>query len=101
VLLYRGGLLDHGRRRALVVAPAPEAMPLLPAGQIVRGSARQATERVRAGGWLILSEALAREHHLHLGQALELPSPNPTFFRLAALSTNLGWAPGGDHHERC
>ena len=94
VLRYRGGLLDYGRRRALVVAPAPGAMPLLPAGQIVRGTPRQATRRVRSGGWLILSGALAREHHLHLGEVLELPSPNPTFFRLAALSTNLGWAPG-------
>jgi putative ABC transport system permease protein len=94
VFVYRGGLLDYGQRRALVIAPPPRATPLLPAGQIVRGDARRASERVRAGGWVVLSEAIATEHHLHVGQTFRLPSPNPTTFRVAALSTNLGWAPG-------
>jgi putative ABC transport system permease protein len=49
---------------------------------------------LRAGGWVVLSQALAEEHHLHLGQAFTLPSPVPQRFRVAALSTNLGWAPG-------
>jgi putative ABC transport system permease protein len=92
--LYRSGLLDYGQRRVLVIAPPRQATPLLPAGQIVQGNAGQASERVRAGGWLILSEALAAEQHLRIGQALTLPSPDPTTFRIAALSTNLGWAPG-------
>jgi putative ABC transport system permease protein len=92
--LDRGGLLDYGTRRVLVIAPAPRSMPLLPAGQIVRGNARQAEQRVGAGGWLVLSQALAAEQHLHIGQALVLPSPVPTSFRVAALSTNVGWAPG-------
>jgi putative ABC transport system permease protein len=94
VRLYRSGLLDWGERRVLVIAPPREATPLLPAGQIVEGNAAQTTERVRAGGWLILSKALASEHHLHIGQALELPTPKPTVFRIAALSTNVGWVPG-------
>jgi putative ABC transport system permease protein len=92
--LYRSGLLDYGQRRVLVIAPPRQATPLLPAGQIVQGNAGQASERVRAGGWLILSEALAAEQHLRIGQALTLPSPDPTTFRIAALSTNVGWAPG-------
>ncbi|MGO9247429.1 MAG: FtsX-like permease family protein [Solirubrobacteraceae bacterium] len=94
VRLYRSGLLDYGQRRVLVIAPARGAAPLLPAGQLMQGNVTQATQRVRAGGWLILSEALASEHHLHIGQALTLPSPDPMRFRLAALSTNIGWAPG-------
>jgi putative ABC transport system permease protein len=49
---------------------------------------------VRAGGWLILSQALASQDHLRIGQAFTLPSPNPSRFRVAALSTNVGWAPG-------
>ena len=49
---------------------------------------------MRAGGWLVLSQAVASEHHLHIGQAITLPSPDPSTFRIAALSTNLGWAPG-------
>ncbi|HYM45568.1 MAG TPA: FtsX-like permease family protein [Solirubrobacteraceae bacterium] len=92
--LYRAGLLDYGERRVLVIAPPRQSTPLLPAAQLVQGNVRQATERVRAGGWLILSQAIASEHHLHVGQALTLPTPDPRTFRVAALSTNVGWAPG-------
>jgi len=94
VQLYRSGLMDYGERRVLVIAPPRGATPLLPGAQLVRGNLRQATGRVHAGGWLVLSQAIASEHHLHIGQALELPSPNPTAFRIAALSTNVSWAPG-------
>ncbi len=94
VRLYRSGLLDYGERRVLVIAPARQAEPLLPADQLVRGNLRQATARVRAGGWLVLSQAIASEHHLRIGQAFTLPTPDPQTFRLAALSTNLSWAPG-------
>ncbi len=92
--LYRSGLLNYGERRVLVIAPPRDATPLLPADQLVQGDLRQATARLRAGGWLVLSRALASEHHLHIGQAFTLPSPDPQTFRLAALSTNMTWAPG-------
>ncbi len=94
VRAYRGGLLDYGERRLLVLAPPRRAAPLLPASQILVGSARQATDRVREGGWLVLSKAIAAEHHLHVGQSLRLPTPNPMSFRIASLSTNLGWSSG-------
>ncbi len=94
VRIYRSGLLDYGERRVLVIAPPRQATPLLPTAQIVQGNVTQATERVRGGGWLVLSQALASERHLHIGQAFTLPSPDPMTFRLAALSTNVGWAPG-------
>jgi putative ABC transport system permease protein len=94
VYLYRSGLLDYGARRTLVIAPSPQSNPLLPAGQIVRGDPLQAEARVRAGGWLVLSQAIAAEQHLRVGEAFTLPSPDPMRFRVAALSTNIGWAPG-------
>jgi putative ABC transport system permease protein len=94
VRLYRSVLLDWGERRVLVIAPPTGATPLIPPGQLLEGNTRQATERMRAGGWLILSKALASEHHLHIGQALTLPTPDPTILRIAALSTNVGWVPG-------
>jgi putative ABC transport system permease protein len=94
VRLYRSGLLDYGERRVLVIAPPRQAVPLLPADQLLEGNLRQATERVRAGGWLVVSRALAEEHHLRIGQAFTLPTPDPENFRIAALSTNIGWAPG-------
>ena len=94
VRLYRGGLLDYGERRVLVLAPPRHDTQLLSGSQIVQGNPRQTVARVRAGGWLVLSRAIAAEHHLHIGQAFTLPSPDPRTFRIAALSTNLGWAPG-------
>jgi putative ABC transport system permease protein len=94
VRLYRSGLLDYGERRVLVVAPPDRSTPLLPADQLLAGNLRQASERVREGGWLVLSQALAEEHHLGIGASFTLPSPEPQRFRVAALSTNIGWAPG-------
>ncbi len=94
VRIYRGGLLDVGERRVWVIAPPREAVPLLPASQILEGDVHDAEARVRAGGWMVLSRALAEELHVRVGEALTLPSPLPTSFRVAALSTNIGWAPG-------
>jgi putative ABC transport system permease protein len=94
VQLYRGGMLDYGYRRVLVAAPAREATPLLPAGQILQGNPRQAEELVRRGGWAVVSQGLAEEQHLRIGQAFTPPTPDPMRLRVAALSTNLGWAPG-------
>ncbi|HTA15338.1 MAG TPA: FtsX-like permease family protein [Solirubrobacteraceae bacterium] len=94
VRTYRSGLLDIGRRRALVIAPPRQASPLLPANQLLQGDPRQAEERVRAGGWVVLSEAIATEEHLQVGQAFLLPAPVPHVFHVAALSTNVGWTPG-------
>ena len=94
VRVYRGGLFDWGERKVWAIAPPSEAVPLLPSSQILEGSIAQASARVRAGGWLVLSEAIASEHHLRIGSRVTLPAPVPTSFRVAALSTNIGWAPG-------
>jgi putative ABC transport system permease protein len=94
VRLYRGGLLDWRDRRVWVIAPPRESSPLLPASQIVEGDVGQASARVRAGGWAVLTQAIAEEHHLHIGSPFTLPTPQPTPMRVAALSTNIGWAPG-------
>jgi putative ABC transport system permease protein len=94
VRTYRGSLLDWGSRKVWIIAPPAQASPLLPPSQIVAGALPRASARVRAGGWLVLSQAIAQEHHVHVGQRIELPSPNPTTLRVAALSTNVGWAPG-------
>ncbi|HEY7892332.1 MAG TPA: FtsX-like permease family protein [Solirubrobacteraceae bacterium] len=94
VRVYRGGLLDWGLRRVWVIAPPAEAMPLLPSSQILDGSVAQATAHLREGGWVLLSKTLAEEHHLSIGDTFILPAPVPSTFRVAALSTNIGWAPG-------
>jgi putative ABC transport system permease protein len=94
VRVYRGALLDWGERRTWVIAPPAAATPLVPPSQLVEGDLRLADARLRAGGWAVLSEALADEHHLRIGDAFTLPAPRPSRLRLAAISTNIGWAPG-------
>jgi len=94
VRVYRGGLLDWGKRRLWVIAPPMQATPLLPASQILEGSVAEATVHIRAGGWAVFAQALAQEHHLHIGESVTLPTPVPRTVRVAALSTNIGWAPG-------
>jgi putative ABC transport system permease protein len=49
---------------------------------------------LKAGGWAVFAQALAQEHHLHIGDTVRLPTPVPSTVRVAALSTNIGWAPG-------
>jgi len=94
VRVYRGGLLDWDERKVWVIAPPGEAVPLLAPSQVLEGSIKRATARLRTGGWLVLSQALASEHHLRIGSTVTLPTPIPMSFRVAALSTNIGWAPG-------
>jgi len=90
----RGSLLDYGNRRVWVIgAPAGQRAPV-PPSQLLGGQLRTADTRLRAGGWAVISQALADEHHLRVGQSFLLPSPTPQRFRVAALITNLGWPPG-------
>lgn len=92
--LYRASLLEYGDRRVWVLAP-PETTPTpVPAKQLVSGSPMQTDTELRRGGWAVVSQALAAQHHLHIGQSFTLPAPRPISLKVAALSTNLGWPPG-------
>jgi putative ABC transport system permease protein len=92
--IYRGGFLDIGDRRVWVTAPPRDAVKPVPASQLGSEDVALATTRFRAGGWVIVSQAVAAQEHLHVGGSFRLPSPRPTTFRVAALSTNAGWSPG-------
>jgi putative ABC transport system permease protein len=94
VRLYRGGFLDWGYRRVWVQAPPRADTNLIPASRLSSGDFSQAVARVREGGWVVVSQALADEHHLRVGAYFTLPSPRPTRFRVAALSGNFGWPSG-------
>jgi putative ABC transport system permease protein len=89
-----GGFLDYDERRLWVLAPPPGAAYPIPPSQLVGGDLRSAVAHLRAGGWAVVSQALASEHNLRIGQPFTLPSPRPARFRVAALITNLGWPPG-------
>ncbi|HYM56292.1 MAG TPA: ABC transporter permease, partial [Solirubrobacteraceae bacterium] len=90
----RGGFLDYGDRRVWVSAQPRGQGQLVFPHQLVQGDLARANARVREGGWAVVSKAIADEHHLTIGAAFTLPSPHPMRFRVAALSTNVGWPPG-------
>src|ERR1700677_3067997 len=92
--VYRASFLDYGDRRLWVLAPSTMIADPIPSGQLTTGNLALAVKRLRVGGWAILSQVVAAQHHLHVGQSFTLPSPRPTSYRLAALVTNLGWAAG-------
>ena len=92
--LFHAGLLDDGVRRAWVMAPAPSAEHPIPPGQLVNGDMATATARLRRGGWAVVSQGLASEQHLRIGQPFTLPTPRPIVLRVAGMSTNFGWPPG-------
>jgi putative ABC transport system permease protein len=91
---YRGSFLNVGDQRAWVQAPPRSARWPIPPSQLRHGDLTLATERVRKGGWAVLSESIAAIEQVGIGDRVTLPTPVPTPFRVAAISTNLGWPPG-------
>jgi putative ABC transport system permease protein len=91
---YRGSFLDWRNRRIWVLAQPRANMRPIAASQLVDGELALANARLHATGWVVVSQAIAAEHDLHIGQAFTLPTTRPSRFRVAALSTNLGWPPG-------
>jgi putative ABC transport system permease protein len=92
--VYRASFLNFGDRRVWVLAPPSSSVDPIPASQLVSGDLAEATIKLRAGGWAVLSQAIAAQDHLRVGQRFTLPAPYPTTLRVAALTTNLGWPPG-------
>jgi putative ABC transport system permease protein len=92
--LYRGGFLDLGDRRIWVLGPPSAAAQPIPPSQLVGNNLAGATSHIREGGWAVVSQSIADELHLRVGQTFTLPSPHPARLRVAALSTNMGWSPG-------
>jgi putative ABC transport system permease protein len=92
--VYRGSFLNWDERRLWVLAPPASNEHPIPASQLQSSDPALAAARIRAGGWAVLSQGLASEHHLRVGQPFTLPSPQPITLWVAGLSTNLGWPPG-------
>jgi putative ABC transport system permease protein len=90
-----GGLLDFGNRRIWVLAwPSDSRLELLD-GQVIKGNLATAVARLRTGGWATVSQQLAAEHDVGVGDNLTLPTPTGEVrVRIAALTTNFGWSPG-------
>jgi putative ABC transport system permease protein len=92
---FQGSYLNWGERRLWIIAwPANAGWRLLD-GQVIDGHSTTAAARLRQGGWITASAALAAEHHASVGGAITLPTPTgDVAFKLAATTTNFGWSPG-------
>jgi putative ABC transport system permease protein len=92
---YQGQLLDVGTRRMWLIARAPDSPAMLPRGQILEGGAAHASMLLRRGGWAAISNSLATERNLHVGETVTIPTPSGVIrFGVAAITTNIGWPPG-------
>jgi putative ABC transport system permease protein len=94
VRLHRSAFLDYGDRRIWVIAPPRDADAPIPASQLLEGDYAEATRHIREGGWAVVADVLARPLGLRIGDTFTLPSPRPMRFRVAAISTNIGWPTG-------
>lgn len=102
----RNSFLDLATRRIWVIGVAPGYPKPIAASQLVHGSLPSAEAHLREGGWALMTQALADERHLHLGEAFTLPTPTGQApLRLASTISNYGWLPGtvimnGDDYAR-
>ncbi len=95
VLPYRQSFLDLPGRRVWVIGVPSQAPSPIIASQLLQGSLTGATAHLREGGWAAISQALAGERHLRLGERFSVPTPSgDASFRLAATISNYGWLPG-------
>ena len=95
VLSYRESFLDLSDRRVWIIGVPPRVPTPIAESQLVKGPASAAARRLREGGWAVISQTIASEHHLRLGEPFSLPTPSGiASFRLAATISNYGWLPG-------
>lgn len=96
VRTYQGGFLDVAGRRLWVIGRPTGDRITIPANQVVDGGDQAlAARRVRAGGWAAVSQAVANQIGINVGDRFTLPTPaGLTQLRLAAKLSNVGWAPG-------
>ena len=106
VRAYRGEFLDMAGRRVWLMARPPQDDPIISPSDIQEGGVARALRLVREGGWAAVSDAIANQLHASVGDRLRLPTPTgPRSLRIAAIVSNLGWAPGslvlnGDDYRR-
>lgn len=92
---YYGTFLDVEGRRAWVLGRPVGDRGLVPASQLIDGDAAEVEQRMRAGGWITVSEQLAERLGAGIGDPVTVPTPSgPRRYRLAGTTTNLGWTAG-------
>jgi putative ABC transport system permease protein len=94
VLPWRNSFLDLPGRRVWVLGVPPQ-LPQIAPSQLLEGSLATADRRLREGGWVAISQTIAREDRLRLGERFTIPTPTGrATLRLAATLADYGWLPG-------
>lgn len=92
---YRGQFLDMAGRRVWVMGRPAGDRTLIPPSQLVSGNYTSATRSLRGNGSVAVSAPIARSLHLAVGDQLTIPTATGSRrLRVAAIVSNLGWAPG-------
>jgi putative ABC transport system permease protein len=94
---FQGAFMTLGRRRVWVIARPPGGADSVLDSQTIGGphAAAAAQRRLGEHGWAAVSQQIAEEQHVRVGQAITLPTPTgPRAYRVAALTSNLAWSPG-------
>lgn len=95
VHIHQGGFLDLGTHRVWIRAVPPNNSTMILSSQLLKGDLAKATARMRQNGWATVSGGFAKEHDLHIGSRLSLPTPSGLApLRVAAITTNTGWPSG-------
>jgi hypothetical protein len=82
-------------RRFWVVGLPPRLPTLIARSQLAHGDLALSEQRLREGGWAVISQQIASERHLQLGDRFTVPTPSGAAgFRLAATVFNYGWPSG-------
>ncbi|HWJ49974.1 MAG TPA: FtsX-like permease family protein [Solirubrobacteraceae bacterium] len=92
---FQGGFLEIGDRRVWIIARPPGLNRQVLNTQMITGNAGVAARRLGESGWIAISQQIADEYHVAVGDLLTLPTPSGDVgFRIAATTTNLAWSPG-------
>jgi putative ABC transport system permease protein len=103
---WRDSFLDLPHRRVWILGVPNEISSQIVPSQLVSGSLSIADRRLKEGGWVALSQTIAREDDVSVGGRVLLPTPSGQIsFRVAATVANYGWLPGaivmnGEDHLR-
>ena len=106
VLPWRDSFLDLPGRRVWVLGVPPQLSAQIAPSQLIGGSLETADGLIQKGGWVAMSQTIAQEDHLRIGERFSLPTPaGLSSVRLAATIANYGWLSGaivmnGDEHAR-
>jgi putative ABC transport system permease protein len=91
----QGSFLDVATQRLWIRAAPPGSGSVVLSSQLAQGNIAHARALMAQNGWATVSSGFASEHHLRIGNSFILPAPSgPARFKVAAITTNIGWPPG-------